>query len=182
MSRTNPYKKKRRSVKSTLLVFGEGLHEEVFLKYLKSVYNRNSGRGVTIRNGKGGTAIDIVANALREPGDFDRRIVVVDNDKGQHEIERARAESKQKGIELLENSPCLEALLLAILRDGRSFSVRQSDWCKSEFESKYLDEKKRTELNEYGKIFPKSLLDKQKAKVPELQKFISIMEGKSITL
>jgi len=37
--------------------------------------------------------------------------------------------------------------------------------------------KKRTELNEYGKYFSKTLLDKQKAKVPELQKFISIMEG-----
>ena len=81
---------------------------------------------------------------------------------------------------MIENTPCLEAILLGILNDGKNYSDQQSSWCKSEFESKYLDKKKRTEQNEYGKIFPKSLLDKQKAKVPELQKFISIMEGEGL--
>lgn len=177
MSRTNPYKKKRRFAKSTLLMFGEGLHEEIFLKHLKNLYARDSGVAVTIRNGKGGTAVDIVTNATREPGDFDRRIVVVDNDKGQHEMERARAEARQRGVELLENSPCLEAILLSILRNGTSFSGRQSDWCKSEFESNYLNKKKRTELGEYDKFFPKATLDTQRTNVLELNSLISLMQG-----
>lgn len=178
MSRTDPYKKKRRSTKSTLLMFGEGLYEEIFLKHLKSIYSRNSGVSIIIRNGKGGNAIDIVINAGREPGDFDQRIVVLDNDKDQNEMELARAKAKQKGIELLENSPCLEAMLLSVLKNGVSFSVKQSDWYKNEFESNYLDKQKRTDIQEYEKIFPKHLLDERRKQITELNKLISLMEGK----
>lgn len=178
MSRTNPHKKKRRAASQTLLMYGEGLGEEMFLKYLRGLYARDSGVAITIRNGKGGNALNIIVDASNAPGGFDKRIVVLDNDKGNEEMQRARQEATSRDIELVENTPCLEAILLAILNDGENYSSRQSSWCKGEFESKYLDKKKRTELNEYGKCFPKSLLDKQKTKIAELQKFISIMEGK----
>ncbi len=176
MSRTNPYKKKRRSASRTLLMYGEGLGEEMFLKYLRGLYSRDSGVAITIRNGKGGTATNIITNAVNEPGAFDRRIVILDNDKNEQEMNRARTEAKQKGIELLENSPCLEATLLSILRNGQSFSNKTSAWCKSEFESNYLDKKKRTELGEYGKIFSKTVLDTQRVNVSELNTLISLME------
>lgn len=176
MSRTNPYKKKRRSASRTLLMYGEGLGEEMFLKYLRGLYSRDSGVAITIRNGKGGTATNIITNAVNEPGAFDRRIVILDNDKSEQEMNHARTEAKQRGVELLENSPCLEATLLSILRNGQSFSNKTSAWCKSEFESNYLDKKKRTELGEYGKIFSKTILDTQRANVPELNTLISLME------
>ena len=54
MSRSDPDKKKRRAASQTLLMYGEGLGEEVFLKYLRGLYARDSGVAVTIRNGKGG--------------------------------------------------------------------------------------------------------------------------------
>ena len=177
MSRTNPYKKKRRSASRTLLMYGEGLGEEMFLKYLRGLYSRDSGVAVTIRNGKGGTATNIITNAVNEPGAFDRRIVILDNDKSEQEMNQARAEAGRRGIEILENSPCLEATLLAILRPGQSFSGRPSAWCKSEFESNYLNKKKRTELGEYGKFFPKATLDAQRVNVPELNMLISLMQS-----
>lgn len=168
MSRTNPYKKKRRAASQTLLIYGEGLGEKTFLKYLHGLYAWDSGVVVTIRNGKGGNALNIIIDASNAPGGFDKRVVVLDNDKGDEEMQRARQEATKRNIELVENTPCLEAILLAILNDGENYSGRQSSWCKSKFESKYLDKKKRTELNEYGKYFPKSLLDKQKTKITEL--------------
>ena len=67
-------------------------------------------------------------------------------------------------------------MLLAVLNDGKNYSDKQSAWCKQQFQSNYLDKKKRTELNEYGKIFPKTLLDEQRAKVRELGMLISTME------
>ena len=176
MSRTNPYKKKRRSASRTLLMYGEGLGEEMFLKYLRGLYSRDSGVAITIRNGKGGTAMNIIINAVNEPGAFDRRIVILDNDKNEQEMSRARTEAKQRGVELLENSPCLEAILLSILRDGQPFSNKTSAWCKSEFESNYIDKRKRTELGEYGKIFSKTILDTQRVNVSELNALISLME------
>ena len=159
MSRTNPYKKKPRSANRTLLMYGEGFHEEVFLKYLRGQYSRDSGVAVTIRNGKGGTATDIIVSASNEPGAFDRRIVVLDNDKGATEMNTARTEARRKGIELIENTPCLEAVLLAVLRPGQTFSGKMSPWCKDEFESSYLDKKKRTDIDKYGNVFPKAMLE-----------------------
>jgi hypothetical protein len=175
MSRTNPYKKKRRSASRTLLMYGEGLGEEMFLKHLRGLYSRDSGVAVTIRNGKGGTAVNIITNAVNEPGAYDRRIVILDNDKSEQEMENARVEARQHGVEVLENSPCLEATLLTILRPGQSFSGRTSAWCKSEFESNYLSKKKRTEIGEYGKFFSKDTLDTQREHVPELNILISLM-------
>ena len=65
---------------------------------------------------------------------------------------------------------------MAVLKDGKNYSYKQSAWCKQQFQSDYLDKKKRTELSEYGKIFPKTLLDKQRSRVHELGKLISTME------
>jgi len=176
MSRTNPYKKKRRAASQTLLMYGEGLGEEMFLKYLRSLYARDSGVAVTIRNGKGGNAVNIIIDASNAPGDFDNRVVVLDNDKGNVEMQQARQEATNRGIELIENTPCLEAVLLSVLTDGKNYSDKQSAWCKDKFQSDYLDKKKRTELSEYGKIFPKILLDKQRSRVQELGKLIFTME------
>lgn len=158
-------------------MYGEGLGEEIFLKYLRGLYSRDKGVAITIRNGKGGNAVDIINNAVNAPGAFDRRIVILDNDKGDQEMNRARIEAQQKGIEILENFPCLEATLLTILKPGEFFSDKTSAWCKNEFEYKYLDKKKRTELDEYPKIFPKDVLDSQRNKILVLNAIVSLMEG-----
>ncbi|PIT93073.1 MAG: hypothetical protein COU06_01940 [Candidatus Harrisonbacteria bacterium CG10_big_fil_rev_8_21_14_0_10_38_8] len=178
MSRTNPYIKKRRSAKRTLLIYGEGLSEQIFLKHLRGLYSYGSDLTVTIRNGKGGTAIDIIKNAINDHGEFDRRVVVLDNDKSKLEMKQARTDAKRRGIEILENSPCLEATLLTILKPGRSYSGRTSAWCKREFESKYLNKKKRTEIDEYKRFFPKKVLEAQRANVSVLNMLISLMQGK----
>lgn len=177
MSRTNPFKKKRRSANRTLLMYGEGLGEEMFLKHLRKLYSRDSGVAVTIRNGKGGNPTNIILCAANEPGAYDRKIVILDNDKGEKEMNQARIEARRRKIELIENSPCLEATLLTILRPGLSFSTKTSQWCKNEFESSYLDRKKRAELDGYDKLFPKMILDRQQTKVPELHILISLMKN-----
>jgi hypothetical protein len=159
-------------------MYGEGLEDEAFLKYLRGLYSQNSGVGVKIRNGKGGNPIGVVINAANEPGDYDRRIVILDNDALEADMNLARHEAQKRNIKLLENTPCLESVLLAILNDGKSYADKQSPWCKKEFESKYLDSKKRTEIREYENIFPKILLDTIRSKVLELNRIILIMEGK----
>ena len=178
MSRTNPFKKKRRAASRTLLMYSEGLEDEIFLKHIRALYSRDSGVGVKIRNGKGGHPADVIINAANEPGDYDRRIVILDNDFPEADMRLARQEAEKRNIMLLENTPCLEAVLLAILNDGKSYADKQSPWCKKEFESKHLDSKKRTDVREYEKIFSKIKLDGVRPKVPELDKIISLMEGK----
>jgi hypothetical protein len=175
-ARTNPYKRKPRCAKTTLLIFGEGLGEETFLKYLKGLYARDSGKSVKILNGKGGSAVGIVQDAARRQGAFDRRVVVLDNDKGGAEMVAARNEAKNNGIELVENTPCLEAVLLAVLNQGKTFSCKTTALCKKEFESKHLDKQKRTQVREYEKVFPQKLLDERRSNVAELDRLIGLME------
>lgn len=178
MSRTNPYKKKRRSANKTILIYSEGLHEEVFLKHLRSLYSQNRNVAITIKKGKGGTADALVIQANKTLGAFDRRVAVLDNDKNKSEMQKARQEAENRGIELFEHTPCLEAILLSILRKGQDFKNKSSSWCKQEFESKYIDRKKRGETDEYVKFFPMDLLNKQSLKVSELKRLISLMLGK----
>lgn len=178
MSRTNPYKKKRRSANKTILIYSEGLHEEIFLKLLRSLYSQNKNIAITIKKGKGGTADALVVQANKTLGAFDRRVVVLDNDKGKSEMQKARQEAENRKIELFEHTPCLEAVLLSILRKGQDFKNKSSSWCKQEFESKYIDRKKRGEVDEYVKLFPTNLLNKQSSKITELKKLVSLMLGK----
>ncbi len=176
MSRTNPYKKKRRQANKTLLLFGEGFGEAMFLKHLKSLYSYNSNVAITVRKGKGGNAQDIIVDADRVPGAFDRRMAVLDNDKTKMEMAKARQEAKNRGIGLIETTPCLEFLLITIL--DKQPSGKNSNWCKGEFESKYLGKKKRGDPSEYAKLFPKKSLDAKRLKISELNKLILIIEGK----
>ncbi len=176
MSRTNPYKKKRRRAKKTLLLFGEGFNEEMFLKHLRKLYSRNSGTATTVKKGKGGDAQNIIIDADKTYGAFDRKIVVFDNDKPKNEMIEARQEAKRRKIELIENTPCLEFLLISIIY--KKPNGKNSRWCKNEFELKYLEKKKRGKPSEYDKLFSKKLLDSKRSAIFELNKLISIMEGK----
>jgi len=175
MSRSNPLKKKKRQAKKTLLMFGEGLGEEMFLKHLRGIYSFDQNVHVDIKRGKGGDACGIVVDAAKVPGAYDRKVVVLDNDKSGLEMSKARQEAKTRKIELLENTPCLEYLLLSIL--SKKIADKKSAWCKNEFESNCIEKKKRSELKEYIKIFPKALLDNKRLLLKELDKLISIISG-----
>lgn len=178
MSRSDPHKKKRRFAKKTILIFGEGSNEAVFLKYLRGLYARDTGFEVKILGGNGGSARDIVLDAGKVFGGYDRRVVVLDNDKPESEMGDARQVATVRGIELIEHTPCLESVLLAILDDRGKSGDNVSDQHKSEFQSKYLEKKKRGELKEYEKLFPKSLLDVRRKKIKALDNLIGVIQGK----
>ncbi|MFA5387432.1 MAG: RloB domain-containing protein [Candidatus Paceibacterota bacterium] len=170
--------KKNRSLKSTFLIVGEGSHEVFFLKYLRHLYLREGIVWTKIIDGKGGTADGIVDYAGRILGDYHKRIVLLDNDKKKIEMSKARKKAVEKNINLIENTPCLESLLLSVLNNGESFENKRSRWCKKEFECKYLDKRSRQEICEFEKKISKSLLNKQRLIIPKLDKLISIFEGK----
>lgn len=176
MSWLDFHKKKRRSAKKPILIFGEGLGEEMFLKHLRSLYAYNSNVYVTVRKGKGGAPVDVVISASRVLGDFDKKFVLLDNDKPRLEMEKARKKAQGLEIYLLENNPCLEALLLSILHDKRCFDNEKSSWCKREFEIKYIPKKKRSEIDRYKKIFPKAILDRKRKSLTILNQLISLIE------
>ena len=159
-------------------MYGEGLGEEIFLKYLKRLYIDNNKIAIKIKSGRGGSPKSLVVGALKEIGSFGKKIVVLDNDRGKKEIEEARDKAREKSIVILENSPCLEATFLSILHPEKEFSNKKSKWCKREFKAKYVKGKNRTDLEEYKRVFPKQILDKRKSEVPELEILINLIQGK----
>lgn len=176
MSRTNPLKKKRRQAKKTLLIFGEGFNEEMFIKHLKLLYSYRSNTAITIKKGKGGDAPNIVIDADKILGSFNRKVVVFDNDKSKLEMTKARQEARNRKIELIENTPCLEKVLLLILQTA--LKEKNSACYKKEFERKFINHKKRGERQEYIRLFPKKLLEVKRVIIKELDDLILIMEGK----
>lgn len=93
-------------------------------------------------------------------------------------MKKARQEAKRKDLELFENKPCLESLFLKIL--GNKTSTKDSNWCKREFETKYIDKKKRRDVNDYQKLFSKDLLDDRRKQIPELERLLRVIEAKQI--
>jgi ribosome assembly protein YihI (activator of Der GTPase) len=177
MSRSNPYKKAKREAKKTILFYGEGEAESIFLKHLKKMYANNSGIAVTIRNGHGGTAEIIVHKAIQYPGDFDRRVVVLDNDKLKQEMEQARKLAGKCEIDLIENTPCLEALLQSIVDGGKPKMNKSSAQYKKNFEKNHICKEKRLDPREYEKLFTIKLLDKRRKEIKNLEVIIGFMEG-----
>ncbi len=175
MSRTNPLKKKKRKAKKTLLIFGEGFDEEIFLKYLRNIYSYNCNVAISIKKGKGGNPRNIVIDADKIPGAYDKKLVILDDDKGKKEIMAARQESVNRQISLIENKPCLEYLLLSILDDT---TENKAENYKRQFESQYISKNNRGDLKEYAKLFPRRLLELKRKSISELNDIINIMEGK----
>jgi len=94
MLRSHSKLKIKRCIKKTILIYGEGLTESIFLKYLRSLYSSDSGVSITIRAGRGGGVRSIVIDAAKEFAQLDRRVVVVDCDRGGKEMNLARREAK----------------------------------------------------------------------------------------
>lgn len=168
MSRSKP--------KNTLLLYVEGYSEKIFLEHIRGIYARGNDVKVTIKSGSGGSPEAIVSEALREIGSFDRRAIVMDNDGKIKEMEKAREKAKKGNVKIIENTPCLEGVLLSILETEKSYPNKSSSKCKKEFESRYISKQRRKDKEEYKKHFPKEILDERRKHVKELDILISLFE------
>jgi hypothetical protein len=168
---------KKRFSKKAKLIYCEGFHEEIFLKFLSEIY-RSSKASIRIRSGKGGSADQIVQDAVNAFGDFRKKIVILDIDKPKREIERARKIAKDNSIKLIENFPCLEGVFLSVLIENKEFINQTSEWCKKHFHANYVSEGDRDDTKKYLKIFPKKLLDIKRKTVKALNMLISAVEEK----
>ncbi|MDX8409057.1 MAG: RloB domain-containing protein [Mariprofundales bacterium] len=102
--------------KRTLLIVGEGRHEEAFLNHLKRLYiSRGCGLSVTIKNARGKGAKHVVEWTIRQIANaaFDEVAVLLDTDKDWSKSVENKAEEYH--IVLLASDPCFEAVLLRAL-------------------------------------------------------------------
>ncbi len=116
MARSPQNPKAKRKVIPTLLIVGEGRHEEAFIKHVRRLFvPRDGGLRVTIKQAGGKGAEHVVEWACRQMKnvDYDRVAVLLDTDEGWSVAVRKNAKAKK--IELLLSQPRLEAMLLRVL-------------------------------------------------------------------
>lgn len=160
-----------REVRRTTLIVVEGKAEEVFVRHLVSLYaERGKCLHPTIKNarGKGGAhVLDIAIRNLRN-GQYDQVVLVLDTDVQWGHEERKVALSQQ--MILVENTPCFEALLLAILGIQ---GMGPSKTLKKYFIKTCGGEAHKPEIIQ--QYFPKDVLERNKSRVSNLQTLISVL-------
>ena len=109
-------------VRYTKFVKPEGAHDTTFLKLLREYYGQPDQIYVDIKKGKGGSQPDLVDEAIKREGSFDKRVVVMDGDRDLDEMQKADQKAEDNHIEIIRNFPCIEAVLIKILEPNKKIS------------------------------------------------------------
>ncbi len=138
----------------TLLLVGEGHHEEAFLKHVKGLYvPRSCGLSVKIKNARGKGAkhvVEYTAKQMTVAYDACAAMLDTDTDFTTDVINFA----KSKNIVLLPSNPCFEAMLLRLL--GQKPHRNRKHW-KKQF-APFVDYDP-TEHRHYVRHFSRELLE-----------------------
>lgn len=165
--------KKKRPLKETLVIVGEGPTEVAFINHIKSIYGVGNPK-VTAKSAGGKGPSNVIGDAiatLRSSG-CDRVASLLDTDIPWPNSKTKEAKSKR--IILIGSIPCIEGLLLDILSQAKPTPCNNKT-CKDAVHPQ-LDGRE-TERLSYQKIFTKGLLDLARLRVCELDDLIKLITG-----
>ncbi len=165
-----------RLVRRTLLAVGEGDTEEAFLKYLRELYCAGgAGVAVTIRNAHGKGPEHVLEHAIGQcrDADYDQRLVLMDTDLIWTTALQKRA--LKQHIRMVGSKPsCIEGLFLTILEVKLPEGIGSSD-CKRRLRA--ITGQNMTEKGHYEANFPKSVFEKARVRIAELDALLKCMSG-----
>ena len=160
----------RRTQLATLIVVGEGPHDQAFINHMKELYDhRETGQKVKVESADGGSPQDIIRYVVKKKHiDYDRRVILMDSDiplQPQDEVE-----ARKSKITIIQSTPhCLEGMLLDILGEK---SPVNSQACKARLHPRLNGSPAAKES--YASLFPKPVLDRTpKQQIVELRTIIS---------
>jgi hypothetical protein len=102
--------------KRTLLIVGEGYHEEAFLNHVKQLYvPRGCGLSVTIKNARGKGAKHVIEWTIRQAAiaKYDTVAAMLDTDTDWTPMVAKQAKAKR--VQMLASVPCFDAVMLRLL-------------------------------------------------------------------
>ncbi|GGK02587.1 hypothetical protein [Pseudomonas matsuisoli] len=148
----------RSLMRSTLLVVGEGADDKAFISHMKGLYcPRDSGLSVKVEAGDGGSAGNVITNAIRkyQSVGYDRRLFLLDADLPPDDSEYKRA--AKAGYEIILWQPqCLEGALLDTL--GEAVRPHESSQqLKARLHPRLNGA--HTDASAYAALFPQQILD-----------------------
>lgn len=171
--------------KRSILLFGEGKTEWVFLSHLCQLY-RSAAVVTKVDHGQGGSPRTVVEAAIkaRSLGDYDKVLILLDADRDASDI--ADDWVTRHRLEIHFSEPCIEGLLLEILGDQEVTKLRKgsksSERCKSRFEREWLgnDRGTRTILRLKAVLpvkLPRELLENARKRVATLDGILHAISG-----
>ncbi len=155
----------------TILLVCEGDAEDQLARVIRDRYlPRNCGTTLARKNarGYGGARTLELAVELKNTTAYDEYGVMVDTDRHWGEAERTRAQ--QHGIVVIENHPCLEAMLLEIAGHR---SRRQTQENKATFEAQFGSPAHREGVIE--RHFTREMFDNARSRIASLHKLLSLI-------
>lgn len=173
-------KVRTRKTKTTVLIVGEGSKDKAFLRHLQDMYvSREDDIIVKIECASGGSPRSILEKAtrLRSTRDYDRCVVLIDKDRLlETDRELRRRMKEHPPVQIVWIKPCMEGLLLEILRyPDFSRHNASTDFCKRQFEF-HIPIDRQTEKSSYARIFPKAKLDSCCSRVRDLHTILKAMQ------
>ena len=157
----------------TVLIVGEGFSDTAFLKHLKSIYDsRHSGVRVTIKNAQGKGSNNVIDTAIKTHRRFAYDLVGVLYDIDVPLTPGFARKARTAKLILVETEPCLEGLLLKILKKYVPNSCKD---CKSGIRGDLIGND-LTESAAYAG-FTKETLEKSRSSIPDLDRLILLIQG-----
>ncbi len=160
-----------RTVRPTVLIVGEGYAEETFLRHIRTLYtSKQEGFRMEIGNARGKAAGHVVDHALklRARAQYDAVAALLDTDADWTAVVRERAIEGE--IMVLPSSPCLEAVLLAVIGHGREGNTRTQ---KTRFFQHFGGE--AHEENVIARRLTRPVLDKAREHVEVLDQLLKLI-------
>jgi hypothetical protein len=166
--------------RESIVLFGEGKTETIFLDHLKTVYEAHRHLKIKVGTGQGKTPRDVAArlvNTLLRVGHYDRSLLLIDSDIEHHLTSKYL---KTHNITLVLSMPkCIEGLMLKILDElPKGAAHSSSKDLKSAF-MKYLVTTESSYARKFADkcpaLFPKELLDAKRRQIPELDAILHFL-------
>lgn len=151
----------KRKIRKSRLMFGEGLEDKALLKHLLCIFGIDEREDIHILVGcgTGGSAKDVIDDAARVIGNFNKRLVILDRDnKTDEEVKILTDYADKKRVNCHFVTPCLEAVILDIIDSSIKWKKKSVQECKHEVESKHIARKKRTNEHAYKKLTIQKIL------------------------
>ena len=131
---------------------------------------------VKVECGSGGSPQSVVEKAVRlkSSSSYDKCFVLVDSDVAfEPDRELQKRMNKKPRIEMLNATPCIEGLMLAILKHPKFSQTKTlSDECKRMF-NEYVPEDKKTDKRVYEGVFSKEILETRRKDIEHLNDILS---------
>ena len=165
--------RKRKLQKQTLLLVGEGETEKAFLQHLYTLYSTGALK-IKIKSAGGKGPKNVINDAIGtlKNTDYDTTAVLLDTDLAWPPA-LVKAATSQR-IKLLGANPCLEGLLLSILKHKKPTPCNNQT-CKKTLHP--LLSGKATDKASYTLLFNKDLLDKAVDYCHELKILVALIKG-----